>query len=65
MKLYTHLNFGGNCEEAFQFYAKLLGGRITTTMKVSDLPGDVPAPPESSNAVIHAALSAGIAAGRW
>ena len=23
MKLYTHLNFGGNCEEAFRFYEKL------------------------------------------
>ena len=57
MKLYTHLNFGGNCEEAFQFYAKLLGGRITAMMRVSDLPADSPAPSGSRDAVIHAALS--------
>jgi PhnB protein len=57
MKLYTHLNFGGNCEEAFQFYAKLLGGRITTMMRVSDLPDDMPKPSGSRDAVIHAALS--------
>lgn len=25
MNLYTQLNFGGNCEEAFRFYEKHLG----------------------------------------
>ncbi len=57
MKLFTHLNFGGNCEEAFQFYAKLLGGKITTMMKADKLPGDVKPPPGMENAVIHAAMS--------
>ena len=38
MKLYTQLNFGGNCEEAFRFYEKLLGGRITMMMKAKELP---------------------------
>lgn len=38
MKLYTHLNFGGNCEEAFRFYEKRLGGTITMMMKKSELP---------------------------
>src|SRR5688572_13107821 len=57
MKLSTHLNFGGNCEEAFQFYAKLLGGQMTTMMRVADLPAGAPAPPSSPNAVIHAVLS--------
>ena len=33
MNLYTHLNFGGNCEEAFRFYEKHLGGKITMMMK--------------------------------
>jgi PhnB protein len=56
MKLYTHLNFGGDCEEAFQFYEKLLGGRITTMMRVTDLPAGAPAPSGSPNAVIHAVL---------
>lgn len=55
MKLYTHLNFGGNCEEAFRFYETHLGGRITMMMKASELPPDVPAP-GSPDAVIHARM---------
>jgi PhnB protein len=56
MKLYTHLNFGGNCEEAFRFYEELLDGRITTMMKVSDMPAGVDRPPGSPDAVIHASM---------
>lgn len=48
MKLYTHLNFGGNCEEAFRFYEKHLGGRITTLLTVADLPPGAPKPPGST-----------------
>lgn len=55
MKLYTHLNFGGNCEEAFRFYEELLGGRITMMMKARELPPGAPAP-LSPDAVIHAAM---------
>jgi len=36
--LYTHLNFGENCEEAFHFYEKHLDGKITMMMKKSQLP---------------------------
>jgi PhnB protein len=57
MKLYTHLNFGGNCEEAFRFYEKLLGGRILVMMKKSELPRQVPSPPGSADPVIHASMS--------
>src|SRR5437762_10197379 len=57
MKLYTHLNFGGNCEKAFRFYEKHLGGKITMMMKVRDLPPGAPAPPEPANAVIHARMN--------
>jgi PhnB protein len=56
MKLYTHLNFGGNCEEAFRFYEKHLGGKITMMMKASELPPDVKAP-GSKNAIIHARMT--------
>lgn len=56
MKLYTQLNFGGNCEEAFRFYARLLGGEITTLMRVRDLPAGGPAPPGSPDAVIHVSM---------
>jgi PhnB protein len=54
MKLYTHLNFGGNCEEAFRFYEQQLGGRITMLLRQRDLPPGTPPPPGSSpDAVIH------------
>jgi PhnB protein len=56
MKLFTHLNFGGNCEAAFRFYEKHLGGKITMMMRVSDLPPEVKPPPEPKTAVIHARM---------
>ncbi len=56
MRLYTHLNFGGNCEEAFRYYEQHLDGRITMVMRNSDLPPDVPCPPGSPAAVIHARM---------
>src|SRR5437016_1101563 len=56
MKLYTQLNFGGDCEEAFRFYEKLLGGQITMMMKARELPADVKAP-SSPDAVIHARMT--------
>ena len=57
MKLYTHLNFGGNCEAAFRYYERHLGGRITMLLRVRDLPPQVKPPPGSPDAVIHARLS--------
>jgi len=56
MKLYTHLNFGGNCEEAFRFYETHLGGKITAMMKQSQLPPEVKALQGSENAIIHARM---------
>jgi PhnB protein len=56
MKLYTQLNFGGNCEEAFRFYEKHLGGAITMMMNQSQAPG---APSGAGNAVIHARMNVG------
>ena len=29
MKIHPYLNYGGNCEETFKFYAEHLGGKIT------------------------------------
>jgi PhnB protein len=53
MRLYTQLNFGGNCEEAFRFYERHLEGKITAMMKVRDLPPNLPSPGGSPDAVIH------------
>jgi len=38
MKLHKYLNFGGNCEEAFRFYEKNLGGKIEMMMRYADQP---------------------------
>jgi PhnB protein len=57
MRLYTHLNFGGDCEEAFLFYEKHLGGRVTMMMKAKDLPPQAPRPSGSPDFVIHARLA--------
>jgi PhnB protein len=56
MKVYTQLNFGGNCEEAFRFYEKHLGGKITMMMNQSQAPG---APSGAGKAIIHARMSIG------
>jgi PhnB protein len=56
MKLYTQLNFGGNCEEAFRFYEKQLGGKITMMMDQSQAPG---APAGAGKAIIHARMNIG------
>jgi PhnB protein len=56
MKLYTQLNFGGNCEAAFRFYEKHLGGKITMMMNQSEAPG---APSDAGRAIIHARMNIG------
>jgi PhnB protein len=56
MKLYTHLNFGGDCEEAFRFYEKHLGGKITMMMNQSQVPGTAAG---SATAIIHARMDIG------
>jgi PhnB protein len=56
VKLYTHLNFGGNCEEAFRFYEQHLGGTITVMMRADQLPPGVK-PPGTEKFVIHARMN--------
>ena len=56
MKLYTQLNLGGNCEEAFRFYEKHLGGKIMVMMNQSEAPG---APSGAGRAIIHARMNIG------
>lgn len=56
MKLFTQLNFGGNCEEAFRFYEQHLGGKITFMMRQNEAPG---APAGAGNAIIHARMTLG------
>lgn len=45
MHLTPYLSFDGNCLEAFQFYERCLGGKITFKMTYGEMPGqhNVPA----------------------
>lgn len=58
MKMYTFLNYGGNCEQAFRFYEEHLGGKITMMLRHSDAPaGNVPE--DRKNAIMHARITLG------
>jgi PhnB protein len=59
MKLYTYLNYGGNCRQAFEFYVQHLGGRITMLTTHGEQPDASKVPPEWKNAVLHARIEMG------
>jgi PhnB protein len=58
MQLNPYLNFPGTCEQAFNFYAKTLDGKITATHRFGESPmaGQVPA--EWKNKIMHTSLIA-------
>ena len=59
MELVTYLSFDGDCEAAFKFYERVLGGRILMMVRYSEAP--VCNAPSSANAqkVMHARLQVG------
>jgi PhnB protein len=58
MNLYTHLNFGGNCDNAFRFYEQHLAGAVTIIMKQSQMTPAQPAERAGNeDRVVHARLS--------
>jgi PhnB protein len=58
MKLFTHLNFPGNCAQAFHYYEQNLGGKILTLMKQSEAPG-ANRNPAGEDPVLHARMEIG------
>jgi PhnB protein len=60
MKMNAYLNFGGKCEEAFQFYEKHLGGTDLCIMRWSQMPdSEKHTPPGFANFVLHAKMQLG------
>ena len=59
MRLNPHLTFNGQCEAAFQFYEKCLGGRILMMMTYGDSPMAEQTPPGWLGKIIHARLMVG------
>jgi PhnB protein len=59
MELSPYILFGGQCEEAFKSYEKILSGKITAMHRHSEAP---PAPhisPEWKNKIMHVSLQLG------
>ena len=59
MKMYTYLNYGGNCRQAFEFYELHLGGKITSMLTHGDQPGLNSVPAELSKKIMHARMTIG------
>ncbi|MCL4849688.1 MAG: VOC family protein [Acidobacteria bacterium] len=58
MKIHPYLNFDTTTEEAFRFYEKALGGRLTEIHRFGSMPpqGGVELTPEQKHLVLHVGL---------
>lgn len=59
MQINAYLNFNGQCEEAFQSYEKLLGGKVEGLFRYGGTPMEGQVPPEWANKIMHIRLMAG------
>ena len=62
MRVETYLFFDGRCEEAIEFYKKILGAEVTMLMRFKDSPepqqpGMIP--PGSENKIMHVSFRVG------
>lgn len=61
MQLIPYLNFAGDCRQAFDFYQRVLHGRILAQMTYGESPMAGQMPPGSGALIMHAHLQAGSA----
>jgi len=54
MQVNPYLFYNGNCEAAFKFYEKTLGGKIEMMMTHEGAPESMPVPPEWKKKIMHA-----------
>jgi PhnB protein len=59
MQINPYLLFDGQCEAAFKFYEKALGGKIEAMMPFGEQPGSEKVPPELKKKIMHASLKVG------
>src|SRR5215471_7290984 len=59
MKFNPYLYFDGRCEEAFQLYERVLGGKILAMMKHEGTPAASATPPEWQEKILHARMQVG------
>lgn len=57
MQISAHLNFNGQCEEAFHFYQRCLGGKIEALATYESTPAAGQVPAEWRKKIIHARLN--------
>ena len=58
MQINPYLSFNGNCAEAFAFYEKALGGKITMKMTYGESPMAAQTKPEDKSRIMHVRLEA-------
>lgn len=59
MKIVTSLSFRGDCREAFEFYARVLGGKITAAIPYGEgFPG-MPIEPKYKDQLMHCWMDVG------
>lgn len=59
MQINPYLNFNGQCKEAFNFYAEVLGAKVDFMMTWGEMPGADQYPAETHNLIMHATIKAG------
>src|ERR1700761_2241 len=59
MKINPYLNFDGRCEEAFTFYAKVLGGKIEGKFTFAEAPPEMGSHADWKDKIMHARLVIG------
>jgi PhnB protein len=59
MQMNPYLNFNGQCEAAFKFYEKSLGGKIEAIMTFGNSPMAQQVSPEWGSKVVHARMNIG------
>jgi len=59
MQLNPYLFFNGQCEAAFRFYERCLGGKIEAMLTYAGTPAEEHVPSEWRNKIMHARLTVG------
>ena len=57
--LNPYLFYNGNCEAAFNYYEKVLGGKIEFLMRADEGPADMKPSPGNEKKIMHARMSIG------
>src|SRR4051812_16683740 len=59
MQVSLHLTFSGQCEEAFAFYVRSLGGKLGFMLRYGDSPSASQVPSEWRDKIVHGSVTVG------